>query len=70
MHKFVVLALLEIEVLDEMKVSTPRMKAHKENLLLLIEEIADTTTMQRSTYFNDMVNKLDTVIRKNFDENM
>ena len=74
MHKMVVFSLLEIELLDELESTTPKMKTHKANLIAfheeLIKSIADTSTIQGSTYFNDISTKVDTVIRKNFNENM
>lgn len=74
MHKMVVFSLLEIELLDELKATTPIMKKHKETLIAfheeLINSIADTSTMQNSTYFNEISTKIDTIMRKSFNENM
>lgn len=74
MHKLVCFSLLEIELLDELNATTEIIKTHKDNLIAfheeLIRNIADTSTMQKSTYFNEMSTKIDTIIRRNFDENM
>lgn len=73
-HKLVVFSLLEIELLDELQANTPKMKEHKENLIAfheeLIKSISSTETILRSTYFNELSTKIDTIVRKNFDEKM
>lgn len=72
MHKLVVLSNLLQENLDELNPTSKRMADFKNNLLGFTEElnneIKDTETVQRSTYFQEISNKVDTVIRKNFDE--
>lgn len=71
MHKLVVLVQLQLELLDELKPTTERMKKYQTDLVGFAEElnnaICDTETVQRSTYFQDLANKVDTVIRRNFD---
>jgi hypothetical protein len=71
MHKLVVLVQLQLELLDELKPTTERMKKYQADLVGFSEElnnaICNTETIQRSTYFQDLANKVDTVIRKNFD---
>jgi predicted nucleic acid-binding Zn-ribbon protein len=70
-HKLVVLVQLQLELLDELKPTTERMQKYQADLVGFSEElnnaIADTDTVQRSTYFQDLANKVDTVIRRNFD---
>ncbi len=70
-HKLVVLVQLQLELLDELKPTTERMQKYQADLVGFSEElnnaIADTETVQRSTYFQELANKVDTVIRKNFD---
>jgi hypothetical protein len=70
-HKLVVLVQLQLELLDELKPTTERMRKYQSDLVGFSEElnnaIADTETVQSSTYFQDLANKVDTVIRKNFD---
>ncbi len=65
---------LVLETLDNLKVTAPRMIELKENIIefceLINNEVADTYTVQKSTYFQDLTNKIDTVIRKNFNPNM
>lgn len=73
MHKLVVLSSLMLENLDELKPDKPQIKELHTNISkfceLLNDEISSTSTMQKTTYFQDLVNKVDTVLRKNFDEN-
>jgi len=44
----------------------------KNTLTQFVEELndslAETETMQKTTYFGDISNKIDTILRKNFDE--
>lgn len=65
---------LVLETLDNLKVTAPRMIELKQNIIefceLINNEVADTYTVQKSTYFQDLTNKIDTVIRKNFNPNM
>lgn len=65
---------LVLETLDNLKVTAPRMIELKQNIIefceLINNEVADTYTVQKSTYFQDLTNKIDTVIRKNFNSNM
>ena len=72
MHKLVCLCNLLVENLDELKVTTERMLTLKNTLTQFVEELndslAETETMQKTTYFNDISNKIDTILRKNFDE--
>jgi hypothetical protein len=71
LHKLVVLVQLQLELLDELKSTTERMKKYQADLVGFAEElnnaICNTETIQRSTYFQELANKVDTVIRKNFD---
>ena len=70
-HKLVVLSMLLLENLDEMKPTTARMtKLHSdltEFCETLTETLKDTDAVLKKTYFNDMVHKVDTILRKNFD---
>jgi hypothetical protein len=72
MHKLVCLSNLLVENLDDLKVTTERMLALKNTLNQFVEELndslAETETMQKTTYFGDISNKIDTILRKNFDE--
>lgn len=72
MHKLVCLSNLLVENLDDLKVTTERMLNLKNTLTQFVEELnnslAETETMQKTTYFNDISNKIDTILRKNFDE--
>lgn len=74
MHLFFCLMNLLLECLDELKVTTPRMIQLKENLTefceLMNNECADTYTVQKTTYFQDISNKINTVLRKQFNEKM
>ena len=72
MHKLVCLSNLLIENLDDLKVTTERMFIFKNTLTDFVEELnnelSKTDTMKKTTYFNDISNKIDTIMRKNFDE--
>jgi len=72
MHKLVCLSNLLVENLDDLKVTTERMLTLKNTLTQFVEELndslAETETVQKTTYFGDISNKIDTILRKNFDE--
>jgi hypothetical protein len=74
MHKLVCLSHLLLENLDELQSTTPKMKKARLDLIALFEEmnneLATTDTILKTTYFNDISKKIDTIIRKNFDGNM
>ena len=74
MHKLFCYNNLYLELLDELKPTTPKMIDFRENLIGFCEELnntlADTDTVLKSTYFNDIAKKIDTIMRKEFDENM
>jgi len=74
MHKFYCLMQLVLENLDELKVTAPRMIQLKNDITemceLLNDEVADTYTIQKSTYFQEITKKIDTILRINFNENM
>jgi hypothetical protein len=74
MHKLFCLSNLLLENLDTLKATTPKMIKYREDLIGLCEEInrnvEDTYTIQKSTYFQDISNKIDSVLRNNFNENM
>lgn len=73
-HALVVLSQLLLERLDELNATTPIMVKYKEDLIGFCEElnneIANTDTIQKSTYFNDIAKKVDAIIRKNFNPQM
>lgn len=68
-HRLVALNFLLIETLDELNPTTAEIKEYKENLLklseLMVKEIEDTEAVIKTTYFQDLANKVDTVIRRN-----
>ena len=74
MHKLVCLSHLMLENLDELQATTPKMKKAQMDLIALFEEmnneLSTTDTILKTTYFNDISKKIDTIIRKNFDGNM
>lgn len=73
-HKFFVLMQLLLENLDELKIDHPRgIKLHKnltEFCELLNDNAAGTFAVQKSTYFQELSNKINTIIRKNFNPDM
>ena len=74
MHKLVCLSHLMLENLDELQATTAKMKKARLDLIALFEEmnneLSTTDTIVKTTYFNDISKKIDTIIRKNFDSNM
>jgi len=74
MHKLYCLSSLLLENLDELKPTTPTAIKFKDDLTGFCEElnnqVADTATIQKSTYFSTISNKIDTILRKEFNENM
>ena len=74
MHLFYCLMQLLLECLDELKVTNPRMIELKNNMIefceLLNEQTKDTYTVQKTTYFSNLSNKIYTLMRKEFDSTM
>ncbi len=74
MHLFYCLMNLLLEVLDDLKVTNPRMIELKNNLTemceLLNEECKNTYTIQKTTYFQNITNKINTILRHNFNSEM
>lgn len=74
MHLFYCLMQLLLECLDELKVTSPKMLKLKVDLTemceLLNNECANTFTIQKTTYFSEISNKIYTLMRKHFDNKM
>lgn len=74
MHLFYCLMQLLLECLDELKVNNPRMIELRKNMIdaceLLNEDCKNTYTVQKTTYFQSLTNQINTLIRKNFNQNM
>jgi len=74
LHLFYCLMQLLLETLDELKVSHPRMIELKRNLTefceLLNKECENTFTVQKTTYFQNICNKINTILRKEFNEKL
>ena len=74
MHKLYCLSQLLLEDLDELKPTTQRMISFKSNLIglceLLNNEVSNTYSIQKSTYFSEMSHKIDTIVRKEFNNEM
>lgn len=66
------LCSLLLECLDELRATTPRMVKFKSDLINFCEElnneIADTDIIQRGTYFQELSSKINTLIRKNYED--
>ena len=73
-HKLVCLSHLMLENLEELNPTTEKMKKAKIDLIALFEELnnelASSDTIQKTTYFNDMSKKIDTILRINFNQEM
>lgn len=74
MHLFYCLMQLLLWDLDELQVSTPRMIKLKNDLTefceLLNNECANTYTVQKTTYFQELTMKISTLMRKSFNPEM
>lgn len=74
MHLFYCLAQLLLEVLDDLKVTNPRMIQMKSNLTemceLLNDECKDTLAVKKTTYFTTITKKIETIMRKEFNPEM
>ena len=73
-HKLFCLSNLMLENLDELKSTTPRMAKLVDDLIEFCEElnnsVANTATVQKSTYFSEISHKIDTILRKEFNPEM
>jgi hypothetical protein len=73
-HLFYCLMQLLLECLDDLQVTNPKMIILKNNLIefceLLNEECKDTYTIQKTTYFQNITNKINTILRHNFNSEM
>ena len=74
MHLLYCLCSLLLENLDILKPTTPRMTKFRDDLIGFCEELnnelANTATVQKSTYFHNISNKINTVIRREFNQEM
>jgi hypothetical protein len=74
MHKLYCLCSLLLESLDRLKPTTERMIKYQSVLIGFCEELndvlADTAPIQRSTYFHNITNKIDSILRNEFNKEM
>jgi len=74
MHKLVCLSMLLQETIDDLKPDTPIMKKTAEDLTvfteLLLDSLKNTETIQKHTYFQEISNKIDCIMRKSFNPEM
>lgn len=74
MHKLFCLLQLVQENLDDLQVTDPKAVKLKNDIAefceLINNEVADTYTIQKSTYFQEITAKIDTIMRKNFNDEM
>lgn len=73
-HKIVCLSNLLLENIDELQPTTPDVLKYKDDLTKFVEslnnELKDTETVQKTTYFQNISNKIDTILRKEFNPEM
>jgi hypothetical protein len=62
--------MIELEIYDQLKLTSQQMLQQVKFCEEFIDSIADTLTVQKTTYFNDMVKKIETIIRKDFNDTM
>ena len=74
MHKLYCLLQLVQENLDDLKVTDPRAIKFKNDMSdyceLINNQVANTYTIQKSTYFQEITKKIDTIMRANFNDEM
>jgi len=74
MHLFYVLMTLLLECLDELKITGERVnELHKiltDFCEVLNDEMAHTEAIQKTTYFQEISNKVNTIIRKSFNPDL
>ena len=72
-QKLMCLCFLLLENLDNLKVAEPKIVKYRADLIGFIEEfsatVADTTAVQKTTYFSELTNKIDTLIRRSYVDN-
>ena len=65
---------LLVDAIEELKANDPDTLKFANDIISYCERmndsVADTATIQKSTYFSNISNKIDTILRKEFDENM
>ena len=73
-HKLFCISNLMLENLDVLEPTTPRMAKLVDDLIDFCEElnnsVANTATVQKSTYFSEISHKIDTILRKEFNPEM
>lgn len=73
-HKLYCISQLLLESLDELKPTSAKMVKFKDDLIGLCEQmnndVADTYTVQKSTYFHELTQKINTLVRHHFNPNM
>lgn len=74
MHLFYCLMQLLLEVLDELKIKSPKGIILKNTLVemceLLNNDCANTYAIQKTTYFQGLTNQINTMMRKCFNPEM
>jgi len=74
MHKLYCLCQLLLENLDNLKPTSSKMVTFKNDLTglceLLNNDVANTYSIQKSTYFQQMTKQIDTIVRREFDVEM
>jgi len=70
MHQLVCIKMIELEIYDQLKLTSKEMLQQVKFCEEFIDSILDTSTVQKTTYFNDMVKKIETIIRKDFNDTM
>lgn len=72
MQQLMCLSFILCEKLDALKVTTPRMIKYKTDLQEFADElgkeVADTSAIQNTNYFWQIMKKFDTVMRKEFQD--
>jgi hypothetical protein len=73
-HKLICFSQLYLELLDELDHTNPEITELANVIVEFLEKItnsiAETDTVLKTTYFNDISHKIDTILRKNFDPTM
>lgn len=72
MSKVVAYSFLYLEALDELQATKPETVKFRDDIIGYLESlgnhIKDTDGIKKGMHFQNMANKIDTVVRKNFEE--
>ena len=73
MQKIFAYSFLYLECLDNLKPTSPKVVKFKEDIIGFLEamgeELKSTETVQKGVYFQELSHKIDTLVRRSFEDN-